>query len=378
MYLTLALGAFVAASAAYYLAALAAIARFKRRPPTAVRSPESSVGVSVLKPAAGSGRGFAERLRSHAAQDHPDFEILVGLHPRDSEARLAALAVRREFPAVRIELVTCPDSRSHFNGKVALLERLAERASKPVLVVNDADIQVPRHYLRTLCAELGVPGTGLVTCLYRGESGGGLAALLEAVRISAEFPAQVLVARWLQGVRFALGSTLALRRETLRKAGGFRSLRRFVGDDYALGANVAETGLRVHVSSVPVATRAGRDATPARVWARQLRWSRTIRKQRPAGHLGLAVTFATVWCSLALLVQPATLWPLAAFGAVLRLAAGLSSASLVGSSGPARTLWLVPVADVAAFAAWACSYFGNSVTWAGRRLRLGAGGRILR
>ena len=378
MVLTLVLGTLAAASGAYYAAALAAIAGFRRRPPEGAGTSDACTGISILKPAANAGPEFADLLRSHAVQDHPDFEILVGIVPGESEAAEAARAVRDEFPGMRIEIVECPQASSGCNGKAAVLEQLAERAEKPVWVVTDADIGVPRDYLRTICAELARPGTGLVTCLYRGEAGDGLASRLEAVRIDTEFPVQVLMARWLQGMRFALGSTLAFRRETLARVGGFRSLRGYVGDDYVLGSMVAAAGMVVDLSSIAVSTRAHRNEGPASVWERQLRWARTIRMQRPAGHAGLLVTFATVWCCAALLAQPATLWPLAVPGAALRLAAGAMSSAVVKSGRPLRNLWLLPVADVAAFAIWICSYLGSTVTWGDRRLRLGAGGRILR
>lgn len=377
MVVTLALGTLIVISGAYYAAALAAMAGFRRRPLPDTGTGDARTGVSIFKPAADAGPEFADLLRSHAAQDHPDFEILIGIAPGDSDAAQAACAVRDEFPALRIEIVECPDGRSGCNAKAEVLERLAQRAEKPVWVVTDADIGVPPHYLRTVCAELARPDTGLVTCLYRGEAGDDLASRLEAVRIDTEFPAQVLVARSLQGMRFALGATLAFRRETLASLGGFQRLRGFVGDDYVLGALVASKGLIVDVSSIGVSTRSHRNDGPAQVWERQLRWARTIRTQRPGGHAGLVVTFATVWCCAALFAQPSALWPLATTGAALRLAAGAMSGALVKSRCPVRNLWLLPAADLAAFAIWICSYFGNTVSWGGKRLRLGSGGRIL-
>ena len=64
-------------------------------------------------------------------------------------------------------------------------------------------------------------------------------------------------------MRFGLGATLAFRRETIERLGGFRPLREFVGDDYVLGARIAASGLRVEVSSVPVVTRTGPNDGPA-------------------------------------------------------------------------------------------------------------------
>ncbi len=377
MHLTLALGALVVASVIYYGAALIAMVRSWRRTHPATGPHGATVGVSLLKPAVGAGPTFLDLLRSHAVQDHPDFEILIGVGPGDSAARDAARAIQAEFPTLRVETVDCPEEDSRQNGKAMVLERLAQRASKPVWVVTDADIRVPQGYLRVLCSELGRPNTGLVTCLYRGESNGSMASRLEAARINTEFPAQVLLAQWLQGLRFALGSTLAIHRDTLRDLGGFGALRQHVGDDYRLGAMVAAGGQRVEVSALPVAMRSERGNGTANVWDRQLRWSRTIRKQRPAGHAGLVITFATVWSALAVLLQPAALWPLAVLGLTSRMAAGAVSARLVGRAPVGRDLLLVPIADIAAFAVWACSYCGSSVNWAGRQMRLGSGGRIL-
>lgn len=374
---TLALGILIVASLVYQLGSLVAMARFRLARSAAARSPASSAGISVLKPALWAGPGFEALLRTHATQSDADFEILVGIHPADDETRQAVRSVQAAIPDVPIEIVECPESSLQLNSKVQILDRLAKHASKPIWVITDADIGVPQDYLRTISAELSTRGTGLVTCLYCCEPGPSLASRLESVRINTEFSAQVLVARDLHGMRFALGSTLALRRETIRNLGGLASLQEFVGDDYVLGAKVANLGLRVELSSLPVTTWSSRNDGVAEVWRRQLRWSRTIRKQRPAGHAGLFVTFSAAWSMLALLVQPAGLWPLALLGFLARLGSGLMSANLVGSTRSGRDVGLVAIADIIALAIWMWSYCGNTVTWAGRRLRLGRGGRIV-
>ena len=185
------------------------------------------------------------------------------------------------------------------------------------------------------------------------------------------------MAKNLQGLRFGLGSSMALRAETLAGVGGFPALRNVIGDDYHLGARVAAKGLSVRLSALPVSTRLSRGTTWKQSWRRQLRWSRTIRKQRPLGHFSLVVTFAVPWSVLALLAEPGTLWPLAAAAIGLRLLAGHSAARLVRAQNRVRLLWLVPAADLCAAAVWLGSLFGNEVWWAGRRLRLGPQGRIL-
>ena len=372
-----AVGLLAAASCAYYLAVLVVLWRHSRDQSGAPTEPRSRPGITILKPASGVGADFVNLLRSHAVQDYPDFEILVGVGGDDSLARAAVCEVQADFPLARIKLVDCPAPARGCNGKVAALQELARHASKPVWVLSDADIGVPERYLASLSAELQAPNTGMVTCLYRAEPDASLLTRLEASRINTEFPAQVLMAKNLQGLRFGLGSSMALRAETLAGVGGFPALRNVIGDDYHLGARVAAKGLSVRLSALPVSTRLSRGTTWKQSWRRQLRWSRTIRKQRPLGHFSLVVTFAVPWSVLALLAEPGTLWPLAATAIGLRLLAGHSAARLVRAQNRVRLLWLVPAADLCAAAVWLGSLFGNEVWWAGRRLRLGPQGRIL-
>ena len=41
----------------------------------------------------------------------------------------------------------------------------------------------------------------------------------------------------------------------------------------------------------------------------------------------------------------------------------------------ARRWWLVPVQDLVSFAFWLCGFFGNTVSWRGRRILLRADGK---
>ncbi|MCY4535867.1 MAG: glycosyltransferase [Bryobacterales bacterium] len=377
MVLVAAVGLLVSASCAYYIAALLVLWRRGRETPRVSAKPKSQPGISILKPALGVKGNFADLLRSHAAQDYPDFEILVGVGQHDAAARMAVRRVQAEFSGTRIELIECPAPTPGCNGKVEALLQLAPHATKPVLVLSDADIGVPADYLASLAVDLEVPGTGMVTCLYRAEPDTPVPTRFEACRINTEFPAQVLLASTLQGLRFGLGSTIALYAETLSSVGGFAVLRQVIGDDYHLGARVAAKGLAVRLSARPVSTHLAHETTWKQSWRRQLRWSRTIRKQRPLGHFCLACTFAVPWSALALLTEPGALWPLATAATSLRLLAGASAARLVRARSSARSLWLVPAADLCAAAVWLCSLFGNKVWWAGRSLRLGPQGRIV-
>ena len=373
----LVVGTLLVGACLYYLGGLAATLRFRLQSAAMPAPSESPVSVSLLKPGVGATADFLRNLRSHAAQDHPDFEILVGAGSGDQAARSAVIQLRSELPALDIDLIECTEPTPGCNGKAEVLERVTGHARNPILVVSDADIWVPPRYLRTLCDELSTPGTGLVTCLYGAVPGANLLSRLQALRINTELPAQVLLASWLQGMKFALGSTIALHTETLERVGGFRSLRQVVGDDYHLGSKVAAKGLGVRVSEIAVLTGLPRREGWKETWDRELRWSRTIRKQRSAGHAALPLTFGTLWSCIALVSAPDSLWPLAVTCLMLRFLTALAAASQVRAAHLTRDLWLVPLSDVWSCLVWLSSYFGNCVKWAGRRIWIGSGGRIL-
>src|SRR5947207_9434338 len=124
---------------------------------------------------------------------------------------------------------------------------------EPIIDV-DSDIRVKRDYMRRIIAKLKQEGVGLVTCLYRAAETADFASKLEAVGITAEFAAGVLMARMLEGVKFALGSTMATTRTRLQSIGGFRALKDYLADDFMLGNLIAADGFEVRLSHVVVET----------------------------------------------------------------------------------------------------------------------------
>src|SRR4029079_10048630 len=113
-----------AATTAWIIAGLAAVAALTRRPhQLSDRSPP----VSVLKPLCGSDPGLRQNLESFFRQDHPDFELVfVVVDARD----LALEVVRelaREFPAVRCRIVIHA-GRGALNPKIDNLLGMLPRA----------------------------------------------------------------------------------------------------------------------------------------------------------------------------------------------------------------------------------------------------------
>jgi ceramide glucosyltransferase len=357
------------AAAAYHLLAIVAAIRWRKGGPAQARlSPP--LPISILKPMHGCEPRLYEALRSHAQQDYPEFEILFGVSDPCDPALADIERLKREFPSRHIEIVVAPTGAP--NAKAGVLAALAGRARCPLLLVNDSDITVEPGYLHAASAPLADPRIGLVTCLYRAEAE-SWASRFEALGIATEFALSVVVARLLGVAEFALGSTMCLRADVLRKIGGFEAIADYLADDYQLGRRITQSGYRIEFAPLVVATNLGAGSW-ADTWRHQLRWSRTIRVSRPAGYYGYAITHATVW---ALLAFAAGQWWAGAAALGLRIAGGVAvGTGVLKDRKVLRYWWLMPLRDLFGFAVWLGGAFGRRVAWRDRELALRADGRI--
>lgn len=328
--------------------------------------------VSILKPVHGGEPQFYDALASHARQEYPEFEILFGVRDPQDPALPYIHRLSREFPNVPMRIVT--EIENTPNGKVGALAALAAAAKYPVLLVNDSDIRVDRGYMRNVVAPLANPCNGLVTCLYRARAD-SFPAQCEALGIATDFAPSVLVARLLGVAEFALGSTMVVRAEDLRRIGGFKCLADYLADDYQLGLRLTQLGLRVVFADAVVETHLG-SGSWRDVWKHQIRWSRTIRVSRRGGYYGYIATQTTLWAVVALLAGA----PYASLTAmVLRLFAGLAAgAGVLQDPLVPRYWWLMPARDLFGFAVWLAGVAGTTVEWRGEKLQLLQDGRIRR
>jgi ceramide glucosyltransferase len=361
------------ASAAYWLLAIVAAIWWGRRfrLPSRLLMTCPTPAVSILKPVHGRDPHFYEAIRSHALQDYPQYEILFGTGRANDPAADDIRRLIAEFPALDIRLIVT--STKMPNAKVGVLADLAAQARYPLLLINDSDIRVSPDYLRQVTALLDQPRTGLVTCLYRAQSENA-PGRWEALGVATEFAPSVLVARMLGSVEFALGSTMLLRAEDLRRIGGFPTIGDYLADDYQLGRRIRGLGLRVVFAPAIVETHLG-GATWGEVFRHQLRWSRAIRVSRPAGYYGYLVTHATFWSLVAIV---AGAWPAGVAALSIRLLAGIwvGWGVLRDPSAIRRAFW-IPFRDLWGFAIWLCGLSGNTVEWRGTRMRLSPDGKIL-
>ncbi len=343
---------------------------------------EFAPDVTLLKPIKGVDARMYAALRSHCIQHYTGrVQLLFGVADLDDPAVHEVERLRLEFPAMDVELILCPE-RLGSSGKVSTLLQLLPRAKYAFVVVNDSDILVSSRYLERVMASFADPIVGMVTAPYRGQAMGRIGeapriwARLEALGISTEFFPGVLTARYLEGgLRFGLGSTLAMRREALDRSGGFAPLLETLADDYQLGARIAAAGFRVALSGEVVET-----TVPAYSWRgfalHQLRWARSTRDSRRWGYVGLGLTYCVPWALLTVVASGVALWSLSLLSVVLvaRLALALSVGIGVLRDGQVlRDMGLLPLRDCWGLLLWLWSYAGDTVVWRGERFRLRSG-----
>ena len=221
-------------------------------------------------------------LRSHCVQEYESYQLIFGVNDANDDAVPVVRELAAEFPTRDIQLVVCPDALGS-NRKVSNLIHLLRQTKYQHILVNDADIRVGRRYLREVMWLFKDSEIGMVTCLYKGKPAGTIGSKLESLGIATDFIPGVLISSFMEGgLRFALGSTMAMVRTALEKIGGFESVVDYLADDYQLGARVADAGFKVSLAHETVET-----AIPpysfAEFWQHQLRWARTMRVSRPRG-----------------------------------------------------------------------------------------------
>jgi ceramide glucosyltransferase len=337
--------------------------------------------VTLLKPLCGIEPGLEAHLTSFFEQHYPSYEIIFGARHEDDPALRIARCVSARYPSVPVEIVTTGEPWRP-NAKVCSLVKMYERARHDYLIVSDSDVTVGPSYIAEVVQPLLDPKNGLVTCLYRGLPTGGTWAKLEALGMSVEMTAGAIVANLLEGMKFALGPTMAIRRDALEAVGGFEPLADYCADDYVLGREVAQTGRQV-VMSRHVIDHVVINRSFACSMHHQIRWMKSTRFSRQAGHAGTAMTFAMPFGLLAFVAAGALHhWVLGAglFAAaylnrvVLSIAAGWY---VVRDRRALRLAWLYPQRDLMGFVFWCASYSGRMIVWRGDRYCLEDGGYMV-
>jgi ceramide glucosyltransferase len=338
--------------------------------------------LTLLKPLHGAEPGLEAHLATFFEQDYPDYEILFCARDANDAGLETARRVAAKYPHIPARFFSTGGQPPYINDKVASLEKMESEATHEILIVSDSDVRVRPAYLRAVSLPFAGARVGAVTCPYRGVAAeGGLWARLEAVGMSVEMTAGVLAARSMEGMQFALGPTMAFRRETIRRMGGFRVTADHCSDDFILGNETHKLGETVilshHAIDHVVLNTRFLDSLK-----HQARWMKSTRFSRPKGHFGTALTFSLpfgllAWAAAAALGHP--WWGLALFGwsVATRLALSIAAGRLIVQDRSwFGLLVLYPVRDLMGFGFWAASYTSRRILWRGRVYELLPGGKM--
>lgn len=366
-------------STAFLLLVAVAAARFNRSK-SAAESPLPPV--TVFKPVCGLEPRLEENLASFFEQDYPDYEIVFGARDVHDPAVAVVRTLQRRYPHVRSTLVFSGEPHCP-NAKVWSLTKMLAASSREYIVLSDSDVHVGSGYLADVVPPLLDRNVGLVTCVYRGVASRGLWSRLDALGMSVEMTSGVIVADLLEGMKFALGPSMATRREVLRSVGGLDALADYYADDYVLGNYVDQSGRKVLLSRHVIEQCSG--ATFKSSIRHQARWMRSTRFSRPAGHFGTALTFAMPFGLIGfiagILSNHVVLGSALLAGAFLNRVwmSMLAGWFVVRDPRAVTDSWLYPVRDIMGFYFWCTSYLGRDIVWRnGERYRFQTGGRMLR
>lgn len=356
--------------------------------------------LSVLKPLHGMEPGLEQNIESFFEQDYPEFELLFCARQESDAGLQLARRVGARHPEVDARYVTCGEPTPKFhNAKVYSLAKMDSVAKHSLFITSDADVRVTKDYLRRMVQNLKDPAVGLASCVYLGTTTGGttdrgttdgkttnggakagISSQLDAVGKSVEMTSGVLVADMLEGTKFALGASMAVRKESFQMAGGFEELGQFYADDFVLGNRLAAQKIGVRMATHVIRLMV-QDTPFGLSFRNQLRWMQSTRRSRPLGHLGSGLTFAMpfgllglAWGLLSGHVLLGVVW---LAGMVLnRWLQAAAILQVMGDEDWVRGMLLYPLRDLLGSVLWLGSYGGDKFYYRGKVYTLKGGGRV--
>ena len=344
--------------------------------------PGFTPALTLLKPLHGDEPGLEAHLTTFFEQDYPEFEILFCTRSPEDAGLATARRVAARYPNIPAKFLSTGGQPDWINAKAASMEHMLAVAAHEILVISDSDVRVTPDYLRAVALPFADAQVGGMCCPYRGVAAeGGLWARLEAVGMSVEMTAGVLVARAMEGMQFVLGPTMAFRRETIQRMGGFGVTADYCADDFVLGNETFKLGQTVVLSHHAI----DHMVINSSFWSsmkHQIRWMKSTRFSRPKGHFGTSLTFSLPFGLLACgaaagLGHPWIGLALLGWAVATRLALALA----VGRGVVRDTSWfgllvLYPLRDLMGFGFWAASYWGSRILWRGQVFELLPGGKM--
>ncbi|WP_157220341.1 bacteriohopanetetrol glucosamine biosynthesis glycosyltransferase HpnI [Flavisphingomonas formosensis] len=326
---------------------------------------------TLIKPLYGPEPQLEANLASFLAQEPAvPIQMLCGVQ-RANDPAIAVVERLRARPGGEAIEPILDDRRHGSNAKVSNLANMEPHIRHDMVVLSDSDMAVDPTYLARLRDAMAAPGVGAVSCLYRGRGDRGFWSQMVALGIDLHFLPLALIGLATGLAHPCMGSTIALRRRTLERIGGFVAFADILADDYAIGAAVRAEGLTVAIPDMLI-THGCTETSLTELWRHELRWNATIAAIDPGGYAG---SFVLHPLPLALIGGVLTGFsPYALAAIALALVARGAMALRIGHRLGA--LMLIPLRDILSFAIFPLAYCARSVDWRGARLNMVQGGRV--
>ena len=338
--------------------------------------------VSVLKPLHGMEAQLRENIESFFRQDYPRYEILFAADEADDPALNLVREISALYPQIPCRILVT-GKPPWPNPPAYCFYRMAGVAAHEILVTSDSDVEVAANYLREVVAPILDEKVGMVTCVYRGKNVAEFWAGLTAIGMSVEMTAGVLVANLLEGMKFGLGPTIAVKKEAVNKIGGYEVLGDYFANDFMIGNLIDKAGYRV-VLSEHVIDHVVSQKNFKKMWENQVRWAKSTRYSRPKGHFGSGLVFAIPYGLLGLAAAILLGMPglgSALFGVALLnriLESWIVGWGVVRDPVALKRIWMFPLRDLLGFIVWVASYTGATTAWRDSRYELRGDKIVLR
>ncbi len=303
-------------------------------------------------------------LESFLAQMDPQTELLLGLFEKDLATFEPWLARMRErFPDVRLRVVWRTAAGDVRNAKVAWLKILAPHATGDLWLWSDADIAAPPGFLQAAREEYAGAGARMLTWSYIVGEVESAPALLDALYVNVEFFPGVLLLRGRGPVDFGLGAAMLFSRHDFARHVDWRELGCALADDFVLGQKLKPVRIGRDVLTTVADVATWREAI-----LHYLRWSKTVRWNRPGGTLARVAVLPVLGWMAVVLAQPHLRVSWLGLAAMV-LADSFAAALIcrrVGCRLKARDLALLPLWSVGRTLVWLACWLPWPVVWRGQ------------
>jgi ceramide glucosyltransferase len=334
-------------------------------------------GVSWLRPCKPGVPRLQEKLAAHAAALRKEDELILGFDENDAAQIAVAEAVKKAHSNARIVVCHCRAGLAR-NPKINKLLQMSPHAGCERWIICDSEAEVHPDFANALLLEWERSGLDLLTCAYRIGAAQNGWQRLDAASILIQLLPGLAVVRQFGSLTFALGACMAVRRESVERAGGWLAFADRLAEDFHLGQTLSRSGARIGLSR-SVVTLSADPLTARAYWRHQRRVAVTYRVCNPIGFAGLGAMQSMAWALIGAMAG-AVSHPWLALGGLLivwGLSVGLTAWTQHLTASNLRGLgWLVPVAGFVETICWAMSWKSNSVFWGERNLRVDGEGTL--